>query len=312
MIYNFATLDPRPDADNSAALGASTLGIEVTIPALAAQCGLGNIDPQHSGTSSHSAAILATLDAPLPPAGATLVTVRPDLDSVGAMAVMQVRASGQGDGIDREFVGTIARADAFDHGEWPGAREIPTTHSDWMLQPATSSSHPRMAPLAALCADRFRGMDDRVAAMAETVCGRPTPGLLPYIVDANERRKALLRSLREGKTCVSLEDGEPRIARVISTHLGALDIGYHLAPVVVATNPEMRGPDGAYLKHTVCQWRAGYVDLRAAAAALNAAEEECLGTPGWGGSATIIGSPQGVSSVLFNRAVAGIVKDYLL
>lgn len=58
MHYNFATLDPRPGADNSAVLGADTLGIEVPIPALAAQCGLGNIDPQHSGTSSHSAATI--------------------------------------------------------------------------------------------------------------------------------------------------------------------------------------------------------------------------------------------------------------
>lgn len=310
MIYNFATLDPRPGADNSAVLGADTLGIEVTIPALAAQCGLGNIDPQHSGTSSHSAAILAALDAPLPPAGATLVTMRPDLDSVGAMAVLGLRASGRGDGINRGIVDSIARADAFDHGEWPGAREIATTYSAWMLQPATSSSHPRMAPLAALCADRAEAMSDRVAAMAQAICGHGVSGLLPYIVQVKEQRMALLLSIREGATRVSNEPESP-ICRVTSTHRGVRDIGYHLAPVVVATNPEMRGPNGAYLKHTICQWRAGYADLRATAAALNRLEEEHGGTPGWGGSATIIGSPQGASSALTNDDVASVVRNHL-
>lgn len=84
MIYKFATLDPRPGADNPSVLGDKTLGIEVTIPHLAERCGLGNIDPQHSGTSSHTAAILAALDVPLPPPGSTLVTIRPDLDSVSS------------------------------------------------------------------------------------------------------------------------------------------------------------------------------------------------------------------------------------
>lgn len=313
MIYNFATLDPRPGADNSAVLGADTLGIEVTIPALAAQCGLGNIDPQHSGTSSHSAAIIAALDAPLPPAGSTLVTVRPDLDSVGAMAVLELRAGGWAHGGRMHpVIEAIARADAFAYGPWPGIRPIPSTMREWSGWEVTTTAHPYLAAAAALVADRSMPMVDRVDAMMQAIRGKSDERFVPYAARAQGEKDALLASIESGATSVFLEDGEPRIARVISTHLGALDIGYHLAPVVVASNPEMRGPDGAYLKHTVCQWRAGYVDLRAAAAALNRHEEEYGGTPGWGGSATIIGSPQGVSSILFNRAVAGIVKGYLL
>jgi len=98
-----------------------TLGIEITDPAVAAACGLGNIDPQHghdrfkrdwtpdrSVAAEHPrAAIEAVYGCSeliwsdyhtdcggwpvgwhhwLPPSDATLATTRPDVDSVGAMA----------------------------------------------------------------------------------------------------------------------------------------------------------------------------------------------------------------------------------
>lgn len=313
MIYNFATLDPRPGADNSAVLGADTLGIEVTIPALAAQCGLGNIDPQHSGTSEHSAAILAALDVPPPPAGATLVTVRPDLDSVGAMAVLELRAGGWSRRDDRMYpaIEAIAKADAFAHGPWPGPRAIPRTMREWSAGAVTTTSHPYLAAAAALVSDRGMPLADRVDAMMHAIRGQIDPRFSPYAARVREAMDALLASVEDGATIVMQVPGS-RICRVISTHFGALDIGYHLAPVVVATNPEMRGPGGPYRKHTVCQWQTGYADLRAATAALNAAEVESGGTPGWGGSATIIGSPQGVDSKLWTDDVADIIKGHLL
>lgn len=83
-IYRFASLCPHlRGVGNEALLGPMTLGIEVTVPALAARCGLRNIDPQHTGGDPQHAAIEVCLEAPLPPDGATLVTIRPDLDSVG-------------------------------------------------------------------------------------------------------------------------------------------------------------------------------------------------------------------------------------
>lgn len=312
MHYNFATLDPRPGADNSAVLGAGTLGIEVTIPALAAQCGLGNIDPQHSGTSSHSAAIIAALDAPLPPAGSTLVTVRPDLDSVGAMAVLELRAGGWAHGGRMHpVIEAIARADAFAYGPWPGIRPIPSTMREWSGWEVTTTAHPYLAAPAALVADRSMPMVDRVDAMMQAIRGKSDERFAPYAARVQAEKDALLASIEHGQTMITQVPGS-RICRIISTHVGALDIGYHVAPVVVATNPEMRGPGGVYIKHTVCQWQAGHADLRAAVAALDAAEVEGGGTPGWGGSATIIGSPQGVSSVLSNGGVAAIIEGFIL
>ena len=92
-VYRYELLDPRPGADNRHLLGACTLGIEITVPNLAAECGLGNIDPQHTASSASRAAIEEAVEAPLPPADACLVTVRPDPDAFGAMAVLAMRAT---------------------------------------------------------------------------------------------------------------------------------------------------------------------------------------------------------------------------
>ncbi len=120
-MYNFAILDPRPQGEETnnkifACAATGVLGVEVTVPALAARCALGNIDPQHTGYQGlpaldpmwgyndasysgdgkwrFSTAIQLSTTCGLPPAGATLATVRPDLDSVGAMAVLAIRAEG--------------------------------------------------------------------------------------------------------------------------------------------------------------------------------------------------------------------------
>lgn len=98
------------DRRNDALLGESTLGVEVTSPALAARCGLGNIDPQHSGGGG-SSAIEQALTCPLPPEGALLVTIRPDKDSFGAMAVLMLRAEGLGARINKPLVSWIGAID---------------------------------------------------------------------------------------------------------------------------------------------------------------------------------------------------------
>jgi hypothetical protein len=67
-----------------------------------------------------------------------------------------------------------------------------------------------------------------------------------------------------------------------------LRLGYCLAPVVVAaTCAKAADLGGAVRKMTIAQWQPGYVDLARVAALLNRNE------PGWGGSAGIVGSPQG-------------------
>lgn len=78
------------------------------------------------------------------------------------------------------------------------------------------------------------------------------------------------------------------VAYVETTLPCATNVGYSMAPVVVATNPAMRNPDGTtYRKVSICQHEAGYADLGAVKNELSAREA------GWGGSPTFVGSPQG-------------------
>lgn len=80
-----------------------------------------------------------------------------------------------------------------------------------------------------------------------------------------------------------------------------------LAPVVIALNPAFQfGNTDPVRKFTVCQFKPNYVNLPAVFAELSEKE------PGWGGTPTIGGSPQGVSSALSIDEVAEVVRKHLL
>jgi len=87
----------------------------------------------------------------------------------------------------------------------------------------------------------------------------------------------------------------------------AVQIGYRCAPVVVAENPRFRleGRE-PHRKITIAQWEAGWVDLPAVVLELSAAEN------GWGGSSTVVGSPQGAGTELPLLAIVQAVERWLI
>jgi len=134
--------------------------------------------------------------------------------------------------------------------------------------------------------------------------------------------------------------GRPMIAVVESDHIGALGLGYCLAPIVVAAMPPgptpehvhhvvVNGPSfadrtcaGCVLgprKYTVAAWSPSLVDFAGLKSALNEAEfaSHCAYGRGeippssWGGSASILGSPQGVGSTLPIEQVLAIVRRFV-
>ena len=116
MAYRVGVLrtDVSTEADkhNAELLGPNTHGVEVTQPSLAKQCGLGNNDPQHGPDArSESSAIEDSLVLPLLPDGATIVTIREDKDSLGAMGVYAARLDGADDLIDELMVQWIGAVD---------------------------------------------------------------------------------------------------------------------------------------------------------------------------------------------------------
>lgn len=99
---------------NRKLLGPTTLGIEITRSDLAEKCGLGNIDPQHGlSPQPNQSAISDSLTYSLPPEGTTLVTIRPDADAFGAMAVLTARSEGKQNLIRHELIEMVHLIDCF-------------------------------------------------------------------------------------------------------------------------------------------------------------------------------------------------------
>lgn len=323
MSFSFAALaptavaakNPKFAADNDAALGERTFGIEVTEKALAERCGLGNIDPQHGGGNAHLAAIDVAMTCPLPPEGATLATIRPDLDALGAMAVLSLRAKGvlpsdgqgplpepseadarAGNASFAERVRLVSEADRFDRGGWPGPKPLPTRDNPW------AGANRALAAIAACVGDFKIPMAQRVEAMEKWLMTGEEPAASRAQVESE--RMDLVAALERGDIKTHVVG---RVAVVESGHRAATAVGYALAPVVVAFNRAFRLQGGEpHLKFTVCQFKPGHVDLKKALAELQKLE------PGWGGSPVLIGSTQGVASPLEPDTVVEVVARCLL
>lgn len=279
-MYHCSLLDPRPipaaEEENGKIFQnpAGVLGLEVTVPALAERCTLGNIDPQHSGGNADFAAIEVAMTAELPPDGATLATIRPDVDSVGAMAVFSLRK--QGITIPKDGIQMIAAADKFSRGDWPGVQPLPTKENPWPEATASASDVEALAPLAACVADFKRPLAERVQAMEEWLLhgeGVNTSSILgEYCAQVKKERLELISALEAGEINIRMADAMS-IAVVKSTHRAATMLGYSQAPIVVALNPEFRVQGGeAHKKYTVCQYRTGYLNLGDVAEELTAKE----------------------------------------
>lgn len=217
-MYKYVLIDPR----NPVVLP-NTLGIEVTDPKIAAMCDLGNVDPQHGcgrdskgwvergegsaqlspGRHRDGAAVDAALLWMLPPVGATLATIRPDLDSIGAMALLTLRSycadpenaaiaamitptpadlavrPRWADDAYRAFMVRVIDISASDRfagrGEWT-PRPLPAKGRPWATHGSVEDLR-QLAPLARIVADREIDIDYRVACIVAWLLGGSSPAL---------------------------------------------------------------------------------------------------------------------------------------
>jgi hypothetical protein len=306
----FAVLDPRPisaaaEANDRIFGFGPVIGIEVTVPALASRCWY-NIDPQHTGGNKDIAAIEAAMVVDIREdeyEEFTLVTVRPDLDAVGSMAILNIRAKGESLESATDRIALVASADKFARGGWPGPKALPSANNPWDESSASAESSRPLAAIAAAVADFKVPIGNRVAMMERWLLTGEEPA--SYRAQVERERNDMIAALESGAIKINRIVGE-KVAVIVSEHRAATSIGYSCAPVVVALNPAFRqGPGEPYRKFTVCAFEAKYADIKSALAELAALE------PGWGGSPTIGGSPQGVSSKLTIDEVVEVVSRHL-
>ncbi|WP_197431098.1 hypothetical protein [Aliiruegeria sabulilitoris] len=271
--YRYALLSP------GAPVQPNTFGVELTDPTMAAAC-VANLDPQHGGPAGAPAAVEAACRVVLPRPGTTLATLRPDADALGAMAVMAWRAAGLP---VREAmatrIGRVGRMDRFERGPWPGPARADAPPDSW---PGAE-----LSAMSSCCFDDSLPMAERVARMSRWLAlGELSEA---HATAGAHAQAALARSVTEGSTFARLS--APAVALVHSEQRGALELGFRIAPIVVATHPFFCFPAGKCgPKHTVAVWEGEGLELFR--------EVVVQHEPGWGGSAGIVGSPQSHPSIL--------------
>ncbi|RJL21051.1 hypothetical protein [Bailinhaonella thermotolerans] len=300
--YRFAALDPRPVPEarehNAAVIVQPALGIKVTAPQVAAACDLGTIGPEDQDEGTGTVAIESALTCPLPPAGTTLVTADPDAGSLGAMAVLALRAAKRPlDAGVLDRVRLIAAADAAAAAPWPGPQ--PTSTPEDLVGPATPVFH--------AAADPARSVAERVDLLADWLRGRPAAeeAMAGYRARALDEARTALADLR-------IRVHGP-IAVVIGTSRAALTLGHRSAPMALHTDAGLPAAGGK-LQHTLARWNRhtqsylGWPELRED---LNAADPVVTAAASWGGSASTLRSPHGVGSGLSTEDVLAIVREHL-
>jgi len=266
------------------------------VPALAKRCAF-NLDPQHTGGDANRVAIEDSLTIELPAEGSTLATVRADLDAVGSMEVFNLRAKGESLEPAMERIAMVATSDKFARGGYTGPKPLPTRDNPWIEETATAESSLQLAAIAAAVMDFNVPLADRVATTEKWLLkGEESK---QYRDSVEKERLDMINALETGQIKYETRSGG-KIAIVESTHRAATSVGYSLAPVVFALNPSFKqGLSEPYKKFTICQ----FADIKSALAELNELEN------GWGGSPTIGGSPQGVSSQLTVDQVVAVVGE---
>ena len=282
-MYTFIIIPPFKAAT---ALKGDVMGIEVTVKALAERCNLGNLDHHGPGdTSETPSACEQAMWCDLPPAGATIIGVLGDPDTLTAMAVLKCRAEG--------FMPPLAYVKPIGMIDRLGPHACPS-----------AMSLTRVQAIRAIAAKRDLSTAQAVELIAQLLEGSCNWDQIRGIM---EDHAAELARVRDRITYLEVENG---ICMVESPDMGALSIGYEYANIVVARNPEMpldRGnPDaGVYTKYTICK-RDEHVPCLLDYDALNAIEGAAGGR--WDGRTTIGGSPQGFSTTLTFKQVASCLK----
>ena len=265
-----------------------TLGIEVTIPSLAAKCGLGNIDHhREEDTSDTPSACEQALQWPY--VDCHVVGVLADSDTLTAMAVLWAKVFSvesdacfysqngfypdfSGYEVDKDLVNKIGLID----------RKGLVSNSHYLLDN-------RVRYIRAIAAQKDMDLSDQVYSIMLVLCGKKLNDEDLKLIEAEE-----LKFIEAEKASKVKMVGD--IVIVESHHSMATQIGYKYGDILICINNTFPKDfkdttKGTYRKITLCK-RDDHVPYNINFSKLNELEN------GWGGRPTIGGSPQGIDSIL--------------
>lgn len=259
--------------------GNKIVGLEMTVADLAGICDK-NIDPQHTEGKADECCAKAVAEnaekllAEYKGQDVVFVTNRVDLDSVAAYVIADRYLQGQPVEYNDNLT-QINDHDAHLGAKWEGPKPI----------------------------EQAFNPDNKTEALASSIkVFMVTPKNIEDVknfIDTGNVEESIMNNYRAVQNGIidRVKSGEIKtevvggVAYVETTLPCATNVGYSMAPVVVAVNPAMKlGPQGEpFRKVSICQHETGYADLNAIAEKLNEMDS------GWGGSPTFKGSKQGES-----------------
>ena len=226
----------------------------------------------------------------------TGVVIKPDIDTVGALAVIQYRLRTADRPLDvniEDRIAAIVMANRHFYGKWY-AQPLPTRKYLWAMTDGL-----QIATMRAVCSDNKLPLGERVDLMEDYL----TTGKVPHDCAGSvlAARESLVLALESGEADLYMHKG---VAVVQAEHKHAVNLGFCLSPVVVCFNPKFHyGGSTPIRKFTVAQYGPGYCNFEAAVLKLNYLEL------GWGGSDLLAGSPQGKNSVLELDEVVAVMAE---
>jgi len=296
---NVCELDRELDKINTLSGGRNRIliGLEITIPEISKKLTF-NIDPQHTWNSEDGITCIEKFRSFLPNVNKMsgkelhVFFLKPDLDSISAAAILDIYLDNPlwilQEGIS-ERICAIAEYDR--HGRDSSGRGF-----------YTPTRIPR--GLFMYVSGWKNSIYDKVNLTKDWLLDGTFKNINKFNRIADKKLK---QSLFNSKTEIIVPK---KLVFIRSASRGACGLGYKYAPITIALNPSYRfGIDDSRIygkKWVIAQQSDGYLDMRGVLEELSKLES------GWGGSPSIIGSPQDRPSKVLKDDVINIVEQKML
>jgi len=279
------------------------IGIEVTDKEIKNYCTI-SIDPQHSFNSKGITAIeyvfnnqIEILKKLKSHDKIFMTTIRTDIDSIGAMSVLTMLLLNDFE-LDGDIIlrlKAIARSDRHGRENWKQPKDDHFYFKNYNIYGLPSG-------LACMTSDYKIKIQNKIKWMIEYLKIGSFPKLKKYNDIANKNSKRSSKGLKL-KIIVN-----KKLCFVESTHRSGITHGYKKTPCVIAKNDKFIFGKGntrkVGKKVTIAQYENNkFIDLNKLADNLNKKEQ------GWGGSKSIIGSPQDRPSQLDDETIINLTKS---
>lgn len=271
------------------------IGVEVTYPKLRQYLHF-NIDPQHDSSEHKISAIEKILELKDELLSLKknfdkicLLTIKPDSDSIGSFSLLNLIFNNQFIPT-HDLIVNIKRIGSYDqHGR-----------SNWKEHVKPIFSLP--PGLLTMIADYQLNLSDKVLNVKDFLLTGKFNTFKYYSDIAYKKNK-----ISNTKTNIDIIIPQ-KLAYVESSYRGAVSKGYKYCPVIIAKNPHyIFGLNNSKItgtKFTIAQYNETYIDLNKILNHILKLET------GWGGSNTIIGSPQDKPSFLMEDDLITILRKH--